>query len=72
LATDNAPLKVSKVTKERIRLGAAVYGQQHAEFAEAAIDEFIEKHKPELQAGLLKAGETLGINVKLDDIGGPQ
>ncbi len=65
MATENSPLKVSRVTKERVRLGAAVDGTTQGEFLDKAVDEFIQKHKVELEAGLLNVGETLGIPVTL-------
>lgn len=67
MATDEAPIKVSRVTKERIRLISAFEGRTHADFTEQAVDEFIERHKPELAAGLVSAGSTLGIPIKLGD-----
>jgi predicted ATP-binding protein involved in virulence len=64
--TTHSPLKVSAVTKERVRLGAAVDGITQGDFVGKAVDEFIERHKDELKDGMKKAGETLGILIKTD------
>jgi hypothetical protein len=56
-----APLKVTKRTKELVRLGAAAERCTQGEFVRRAVDAFIEAHADELRARLASAKEALGV-----------
>ena len=54
-----SPVKVSKRTKDRIRLAAAVSGRTQTEILDAAVDEYIARHEKEFSTALKRAGASL-------------
>lgn len=58
-AATSVPLKVTKRTKELVRLGAAMERCTQGDFVKRAVDHFIENHQDEIQAGLAHAAEVL-------------
>jgi hypothetical protein len=59
MATTEAPLKVAKATKERVRLGAAVLACTQGEFVDRAVAEYVANHKAEFQARVETARAAL-------------
>lgn len=49
------PIKVSSETKERVRYAAALTGSSQAEVVRRAVDEYVERHGPELAKGIDQA-----------------
>src|SRR5437868_2140669 len=49
LATTDSPLKVSRVTKERVRLGAALFACTQGEFVDRAVAEYLESRQGKLR-----------------------
>ena len=47
MAATDAPMKVSKTTKERVRLGAAMLACTQGDFVDRAVAEYIERHADE-------------------------
>ena len=54
-----SPIKVTDLTKERIRVAAGTAGITQAEFVDRAVNEYIERHSDELFEGLRRAREVL-------------
>jgi hypothetical protein len=44
-----APLQVSRQTKERVRLGAAILACTQGEFVDRAVAEYLERHAERMQ-----------------------
>lgn len=66
MAATDSPLKVSKSTKERVRLGAAMLACTQGEFVDRAVAEYIEQHADEFgkrvdaaKAALLEGDEAI-------------
>lgn len=59
MATTDSPLKVSRTTKERVRLGAAIYACTQGEFVDRAVAEYLESRKDDLQSRVSKARDAL-------------
>jgi hypothetical protein len=59
LATTDSPLKVSRVTKERVRLGAALFACTQGEFVDRAVAEYLESRKGDLHERVDEAREAL-------------
>jgi hypothetical protein len=55
----DAPLKVSRETKEKVRLGAAILACTQGELVERAVAEFLERHAETLSARVDSAREAL-------------
>src|SRR6266542_632896 len=53
------PVKVYERTREKIRIAAAIRDTMQAEFMEAAVDEYIERHAEDFALGLKLAREAL-------------
>jgi hypothetical protein len=64
----DAPLKVSRETKEKVRLGAAMMACTQGEFVDQAVAEFLESHKEELSVRVDGARHAL-LGNKVDVIG---
>lgn len=60
--TTQEPLKVSKRSKELIRLGAAIEHCTMGQFLERAVREFLVTNREEIEAGMAHAREVLGVN----------
>jgi hypothetical protein len=58
-ATSDTPLKVSKETKERVRLGAAILACTQGEFVDRAVARYLEENKGELQKRVEEVGGAL-------------
>lgn len=60
---DNGPgmvaIKVSEVTRERVRLGAAICGVTQAEFVARAVNEWLENHRGDFRDRVERAREAL-------------
>lgn len=59
MATVESPIKVSKATKEKVRLAAALLDLKQSEFVEAAVDEAIKRRAREFARGVQHAREAL-------------
>lgn len=59
MATVESPIKVSKATKEKVRLAAALLDLKQSEFVEAAVDEAIQRRADEFARGVQRAREAL-------------
>jgi hypothetical protein len=59
MATTDSPLKVARPTKERVRLGAAIFACTQGEFVDRAVAEYLENHKDDLQTRVEHAREAL-------------
>ena len=61
------PIKVSRVTKDRVRYAAAAAGLSQSELVERAVTEYVERHAGELFQGLERAREALsrGLNASV-------
>lgn len=59
MATTDSPLKVSRVTKERVRLGAALFACTQGEFVDRAVAEYLESRKGDLRDRVDEAREAL-------------
>lgn len=57
--TSQSPIKVSEVTRERVRIAAAVAGRTQAEIIDSAVDEYLARHADEFTIGLKRAREAL-------------
>lgn len=55
----DAPLKVSRQTKEKVRLGAAILACTQGEFVDRAVGEYLERHAEELGRRVESAREAL-------------
>jgi hypothetical protein len=65
-ATSDTPLKVSKETKERVRLGAAILACTQGEFVDRAVARYLDENKDELQKRVDEArGALLGDDADL-------
>lgn len=60
-------IKVSSLTKERVRYAAALAGLSQSELVDRAVTEYVERHAGELFAGLQHAREALsrGLNASV-------
>ena len=56
---NQAPIKVSSATKEKIHYLAALLGRSQANVVDAAVDEYVTRHAAELESGLRRAREAL-------------
>lgn len=64
--TSDTPLKVSKETKELVRLGAAILACTQGEFVDRAVARYLEENKGELQTRVEEArGALLGNDADL-------
>lgn len=59
MATTDSPLKVSRVTKERVRLGAALFACTQGEFVDRAVAEYLEARDGDLRTRVDEAREAL-------------
>jgi hypothetical protein len=59
VATIDAPVKVSKETKEKIRLAAALLDLKQSDFVETAVNEAVERRASEFAAGVKRAEQAL-------------
>jgi len=59
MAGTDAPMKVSKMTKERVRLGAAILACTQGEFVDRAVAEYIESHAADFGKRVDAAKEAL-------------
>lgn len=59
MVTTDAPLKVSKTTKERVRLGAAMLACTQGEFVDRAVAEYIEQHADDFNVRVDNAKKAL-------------
>jgi hypothetical protein len=59
MANNDSPLKVTKATKERVRLGAAIYACTQGEFVDRAVAEYLERHQDDLGARVESARAAL-------------
>ena len=59
MATTDSPLKVSRVTKERVRLGAALFACTQGEFVDRAVAEYLESREGDLRDRVDEAREAL-------------
>lgn len=59
MAATDAPLKVSRTTKERVRLGAAMLACTQGEFVDRAVAEYIERNAADLAERVDAAKEAL-------------
>lgn len=55
----NAPLKVSRRTKETVRLGAAILACSQGEFIDRAVAEYLERHAEEMPRRVEAAREAM-------------
>lgn len=55
----DAPLQVSRQTRERVRLGAAILACTQGEFVDRAVAEYLERHADDLQRRVERAREAL-------------
>jgi hypothetical protein len=55
----DSPLKVSRGTKERVRLGAAILACTQGEFVDRAVAEYLERHAGELNERVDAARKAL-------------
>ena len=55
----DAPLKVSRQTKEKVRLGAAFLACTQGEFVDRAVAEYLEQHADELHSRVESARDAL-------------
>jgi hypothetical protein len=55
----DAPLKVSRQTKEKVRLGAAILACTQGEFVERAVAEYLEHHVEDMNRRVETAREAL-------------
>ena len=59
MAATESPLKVTKATKERVRLGAAILACTQGEFVDRAVAEFLESHKDDFKTRVESAHKAL-------------
>lgn len=59
MATNDSPLKVTKGTKERVRLGAAIFACTQGEFVDRAVAEYLERHQDDLKERVESARAAL-------------
>jgi predicted transcriptional regulator len=55
MATEQAPIKVSGATKERIRYLAALANATQAEIVDRAVDEYAARHVDDIKQGIERA-----------------
>ena len=55
MATDQAPIKVSGATKERIRYLAALTDATQAEIVDRAVEEYAARHVDDIREGIQRA-----------------
>lgn len=58
---DDHTVKVSNVTKERLRLAAAISGKSQQEIVDGAVQDYIARTPEEWREGLEKARQALGL-----------
>jgi hypothetical protein len=56
-----SPIKVDSLTKEQVRLGAALLDCSQSEFVGRAVTEYTTRHASELRAGVAKASAALSL-----------
>ena len=59
MATVESPLKVSRNTKEKVRLGAAFLACTQGEFVDRAVAEYLENHADDFTSRVDRAREAL-------------
>lgn len=57
--TNEAPLKVPKHTKEKVRLGAAILACTQGEFVDRAVADYLERNAGDLQRRVERARAAL-------------
>lgn len=78
MATEQAPIKVSGATKERIRYLAVLTGATQAEIVDRAVEEYATRHVDDIKRGIERARFVLTggdaeiaaylLNVPVEDV----